>query len=89
MVLNENYELFGTGSQSSLAASMVAAYEKGKPWIGYYWEPTWVMGKLDMTLIEEAPYDEEVWGEYQSLCLSSFSGEHSRPWRYAGEGRRK
>jgi glycine betaine/proline transport system substrate-binding protein len=59
--LNENYELFGTGSQSSLAASMVAAYEKGKPWIGYYWEPTWVMGKLDMTLIEEAPYDEEVW----------------------------
>ena len=40
---------------------MVAAYEKGKPWIGYYWEPTWVMGKLDMTLIEEAPYDEEVW----------------------------
>lgn len=59
--LYEYYELFGTGSQSSLAASMVAAYEKGEPWIGYYWEPTWIMGKLDMTLLEEPPYNKELW----------------------------
>ena len=66
--LNENYELFGTGSQSSLAASMVAAYEKGEPWIGYYWEPTWVMGKLDMTLIEETPYDEKIWANTKACA---------------------
>ncbi|MGI6307082.1 MAG: ABC transporter substrate-binding protein [Dethiobacteria bacterium] len=59
--LNEAFNLFSTGSDTALATSMVSAYEKGEPWVGYYWEPTWVMGKLDMTLLEEPPYDPEVW----------------------------
>jgi len=61
--LSEYYNLFSTGSQTALAASMVSAYNKGEPWVGYYWEPTWVMGQLDMTLLEEPPYDEETWDE--------------------------
>ncbi len=59
--LNEAFNLFSTGSDTALATSMVSAYEKGEPWVGYYWEPTWVMGKLEMTLLEEPPYDPEVW----------------------------
>ena len=38
---------------SALAASIAGAYEKGEPWVGYYWTPTWVMGKYDMTLLED------------------------------------
>jgi len=61
--LNEYFNIFSTGSQTALVTSMVSAYEKGEPWVGYYWEPTWVMGKLDMTLLEEPEYDEAVWNE--------------------------
>lgn len=59
--LDEYYNVFLPGSGAALAASMVGAYEKGEPWFGYYWAPTWILGKLDMTVVEEPPYDETVW----------------------------
>jgi glycine betaine/proline transport system substrate-binding protein len=61
--LNDYFNLFTTGSQTALVASIMAAYEKGEPWVGYYWEPEWVMGLLDMTLLEEPAYDEAIWNE--------------------------
>ena len=58
--LNSTFNVFSTGSDAALAASMVSAYQKGQPWLGYYWEPTWIMGKLDMTLLTEPPYDKKI-----------------------------
>ncbi len=55
------YTDFITGSDAALAGSMAAAYERGEPWFGYYWAPTWVLGKYDMFPLEEPPYDQEVW----------------------------
>lgn len=37
---------------AALKASMESAYRRGDPWLGYHWEPTWILGKLDMTSIE-------------------------------------
>ncbi|AEG16256.1 ABC-type glycine betaine transport, periplasmic subunit [Desulfofundulus kuznetsovii DSM 6115] len=59
--LDKYFNDFITGSDTALATSIVSAYEQGKPWLGYYWEPTWVMGKLDMTMLEEPPYSEKRW----------------------------
>lgn len=59
--LDENYNYFSPGSDTALATSLVAAYEKGEPWVGYYWEPTWITGKLDLTLLEDEPYSDEKW----------------------------
>lgn len=59
--LNETYNLFTTGSDMALVTSMTTAYDRGEPWVGYYWEPTWVMGKLNMTLLEEPAYDDAKW----------------------------
>ena len=59
--LDETFNCFSTGSDTALAASMVAAYEKGEPWVGYYWEPTWIMGLMDMTMLEEPAYDPAVY----------------------------
>ena len=39
-----------------MAASLVAAYEKGQPWVGYYWDPTWITGQLDLVLLEDTPF---------------------------------
>jgi len=59
--LEETYEYFNPGSDTALNTSIVSAYEKGEPWVGYYWDPTWITGKYDLTLLEDEPYDEEKW----------------------------
>ncbi|MCT4604590.1 MAG: ABC transporter substrate-binding protein [Marinisporobacter sp.] len=59
--LDKTFNYFSPGSDAALASSIAGAYEKGEPWVGYYWEPTWVMGKYDMTLLEDEPYSEELW----------------------------
>ena len=50
--LDQYYTAFLPGSDAALAGSMIAAYRRGEPWLGYYWEPTWVLGSVDMTLLE-------------------------------------
>lgn len=59
--LDKYYTNFIPGSDAALSGSMMAAYKKGNAWFGYYWAPTWVLGKLDMTPLEEPPYDPAVW----------------------------
>lgn len=59
--LDKYYNVFRPGSDAALSTSMVQAVEKGEPWLGYYWEPTWIIGKYDMTLLQEEPYTQEKW----------------------------
>jgi len=59
--LDEYYNYFSPGSDTALAAAIVSSYERGEPIVAYYWEPTWVMGMIDMTLLEDEPYSEELW----------------------------
>ncbi len=54
--LDETYVYFRPGSDAALTAVLSTAYEKGKPVVGYYWEPTWLLGKNDFVLLEDAPY---------------------------------
>jgi glycine betaine/proline transport system substrate-binding protein len=61
--LTDYYTDFVTGSDAALNGSMAGAYAKGEPWLGYYWAPTWVLGKLDMTLLEEPAYDVDLFTE--------------------------
>lgn len=70
--LDQTFNIFRPGSDTALSTSLVQAYEKGIPWVGYYWEPTWIIGKYDMTLLEEPPYDEKVWNE-SYLCAFPLS----------------
>jgi len=59
--LLDKYNYFSPGTDTALATSMVTAVERGKPWVGYYWGPTWVLAKLDMTLLEDEEFSEEKW----------------------------
>jgi len=61
--LDQYFDVFHPGSQAALDASILRAYERGEPWLGYYWEPTWIMGSLDMTMLEEPPYTDACWDE--------------------------
>lgn len=58
--LNENFIYFRPGSDAALAAAFTSAIDKGEPIVGYYWEPTWLMGLYDLVLLEDAPYINEA-----------------------------
>ena len=62
--LEKYYSLFKPGTDTALATAIASAAEKGEPIIAYYWAPTWLLGKYDLTRLEEPPYDEEAWKTY-------------------------
>ncbi|PAV27664.1 ABC transporter substrate-binding protein [Virgibacillus profundi] len=61
--LSGHFNYFTPGSAGAVTASLARAYMNYEPWVGYQWSPTWAMTKYDMTLLEEPPYDEEVFNE--------------------------
>lgn len=46
------FDLIDPGSGAALAGSIARAYERGAPWVGYYWSPTSVLGKYDMVMVD-------------------------------------
>lgn len=56
---DKDYNYFRPGSDSALSAAFEAAYNKGEPIVGYYWEPTWLKSKLELVRLEDEPYDPE------------------------------
>jgi glycine betaine/proline transport system substrate-binding protein len=59
--LTGDYTNFRMGSGAALDAAIASAYEQGKPILFYYWGPTWVMAKYDLTMLEEPVYNEKDW----------------------------
>lgn len=57
--LDAMYNYMDPGSDAALSASIAGAYEKGEPIVAYYWEPTWLSGKYDLVILEDAPYDPD------------------------------
>lgn len=49
-------KVFDHGSGETLAASIAAAYTDKKPWFGYYWSPTAILGRYKMTMVDIGPY---------------------------------
>ncbi|UAC50093.1 ABC transporter substrate-binding protein [Bacillus aquiflavi] len=69
--LDEQFNIFRPGSDGALSTSIVNAYKAGEPWVGYYWEPTWIMGMYDMTLLEEKEYNEKDWNDGYKTAFPS------------------
>jgi len=69
--LHESFNNFLPGSDSAIVTSLASAYEKGEGWVGYYWEPTAVMAKYDLTLLEEDEYDEEIFQDTAGTAFPS------------------
>ncbi|MEO9904069.1 ABC transporter substrate-binding protein [Nisaea sp.] len=53
-------EVFNHGSGETLATSIAAAYEDKKPWFGYYWGPTAVLGQYKMAKVEIGAINQEI-----------------------------
>lgn len=57
--LDKNFRYFRSGSEAALNGAFLAAYAKGEPIAGYNYEPTWISGKIDLVLLDDAPYTTE------------------------------
>ncbi|WP_153772010.1 ABC transporter substrate-binding protein [Labrenzia sp. CE80] len=56
------FELVDTGSAAGLDGSIARAFERKEGWLGYYWAPTAILGKYDMTLLDfEVEHDKAEW----------------------------
>ncbi|NRD73570.1 ABC transporter substrate-binding protein [Shewanella sp. VB17] len=66
--LNEaGFDLIDPGSGAGLSGSIARAYERKKPWFGYYWSPTAVLGKYKMVKVD---FGTGVDLAHFSACLS-------------------
>ncbi|MCF7890305.1 ABC transporter substrate-binding protein [Candidatus Bipolaricaulota bacterium] len=59
--LADDYVNFDPGSWSAQNAEILSAVKKGEPILFYNWEPTWLMGLIDATLLKEPSYTPEKW----------------------------
>lgn len=56
------FVLVDPGSAAGLDGSIAKAYERRKGWMGYYWEPTSILGKYAMVRLDfSSPYDAAEW----------------------------
>ena len=65
--LEDHFTNFRPGTGVALETTMQSAYVQGEPWLGYYWEPTGILGRLDMLRLEEPPYDEACFEHMDSM----------------------
>jgi glycine betaine/proline transport system substrate-binding protein len=66
--LDAHFTNFRPGTGIALETSMAAAYARGEPWLGYYWEPTGILGRLDMLRLDEPPYDPDCFAAMNALA---------------------
>jgi len=55
--LEDKFNFGIAGSGTALAGTMVGQYKKEQGWVGYYWAPTAILGKLDMVMLEGSRYE--------------------------------
>lgn len=55
------FVLVPTGSGAALDASLIKAYERKQGWVGFYWEPTALLGKYKMVRLSSGRHDEAEW----------------------------
>ena len=65
--LDEFYTNFDPGSGGALDAAIAGGFKKGKPVFTYYWEPTGLMGKVDLVKLGEPAYDQACWDEMTTV----------------------
>ncbi|MFV0383362.1 ABC transporter substrate-binding protein [Paracoccus sp. (in: a-proteobacteria)] len=56
------FELVDSGSAAGLDGSIARAFTRNEGWLGYYWAPTAILGKYDMTRLElGVDHDQAQW----------------------------
>lgn len=73
------FDLIDPGSGAGLSGAIARAYEREKPWFGYYWAPTAVLGKYKMVKVD---FGSGVDEEQFITCISSIDCVNPKPTMY-------
>lgn len=57
---SKGIKVFSHGSGETLATALASAYADKKPWFGFYWAPTAILGKYPMVQVKIADYNAET-----------------------------
>lgn len=72
--LDEFFEFRTIDSNAILSATIADAFANEEPWVGYNWEPTWVMGIYDLVLLEDSEYSADAFeqglGAFPSVSVN-------------------
>lgn len=63
--LDKDFTNFRPGTAAALDANIASNFKRGKPFLSYYWGPTWMLGLYDLVLLQEPPYDPKVWKQLE------------------------
>lgn len=59
--LSKHFDVYPLESTATLNATLMEAYDQEDPWVGYNWELPWILGQLDLVLLEDEPdYDSDA-----------------------------
>ena len=65
---DKGFDLIDTGSAAGLDGSLSNAYEGKKPWLGYYWAPTPLLGRYEMVKLDfDTEFDKKEWDTCTSV----------------------
>jgi len=62
----KGFALVDAGSAAGLDASIISAHANRAGWLGYYWEPSALLGQFDMVKLEVGEHDAKHW----SICTT-------------------
>jgi ABC-type proline/glycine betaine transport system permease subunit/ABC-type proline/glycine betaine transport system substrate-binding protein len=71
--LDKSYVDFRPGTGPAMDASIASSYQQGQPLLFYYWSPSAILGKYDLTQLKEPPYTPACYAD-----LTSMDGQHDK-----------
>lgn len=74
--LDKYYNTVSPVSPESLKSIYENSYTKKLPLFGYYWEPNAIMANMDWKILDEPPYQKEIW---KNIIESLSSPDHPQP----------
>lgn len=59
--LRDSFTNFRSANGAALADAIGENYHRKRPFVAYYWSPTWVLGTYDMVALTEPAHDPAIW----------------------------
>lgn len=59
--LSDSFTNFRPANGAALAVAIGENYRRKRPFVAYYWSPTWVLGTYDMVALTEPAHDPAIW----------------------------
>jgi len=73
------FEKVDPGSAAGLDGAIARAYERKKPWFGYYWAPTAILGKYEMVKVD---FGSGIDKDHFKKCLTQAECNDPKPSMY-------